>query len=353
MMPVARALPALLIAAALLARLVLAWGFHGNFDEDSYEIVQGIVRAGGNVYAETSRYNYAPPWFLVLGAFNWVQDATGLPAHGIIRTFLTLIDAALAGVLYAVARQLGLSPLRAVLIFLLNPVGILITGFHGPVDGLAVLFVWLAVLLQLDRPQRWRASALCLVGVLCKPIVAPAPLYALAPSIPSYVRRVLVVAVIGAVFALTFLPWLAEGREAIARNVWAYGAASASVPGAGPSVIGLLRIGILVGFGVLATRMSIDRAVLLWALLTVVTQPFGPDQQYILPLAAGALRPTRSFAIFSVASTVALLGSPDNVHLLSFGQFGEWLVWLAAVAWLVQLVLPLWVRRPQAVPAAA
>lgn len=340
-----RMLQVFLIAVAILSRLVLAWGFHGNFDQDSYELVQGIVRDGGNVYAETTRYNYAPPWFLVLGAFAWLQELTGLPAHGVIRTFLTLADIALAGVVYILARHLGLAPLRACLLFLLNPVSILITGFHGPVDGLAILFIWLAVLVQHKRLKSWLASGLCLVGLLLKPIVAPAPLYALAPSIPSYWRRLLVVAAMGVVFGLTFLPWLADGRDGIARNVLAYGAASTSSPGAGPSVVGLVRVAILVGAGVFATRTSVDRAVLLWALLTIVTQPYGPEQQYILPLAAGALRPSLGFGLFSVVATVALLGSPDNLHIVSFGQLGEWLVWVVAVSWLVGLSLSF--RVPQ------
>ena len=124
--------------------------------------------------------------------------------------------------------------------------------------------------------------------MLIKPIVAPAPLYALARSIPSYPRRLFILAVIGAFFMLALLPWAGAGQEGIVRNVLLYAAAPVSIPGAGPAVVGILRVATLLVGGRFAPQMSIDRAILLWALLTIVTQPFGPEQQYSLPIAAGA-----------------------------------------------------------------
>jgi hypothetical protein len=339
-----------LILAAVIARLILAWGFHGNIDQDSYEIVQGIIRRGGNVYNETARYNYAPPWFLMLGAFSWVQDITGMSAHGVIRTFLTFVDVALAAVLYLVAKRLGQPPLRTALLFLLSPVMILITGYHGPVDGLALLFVWLAVHVQLERPRRWLAVVLAAAAVLVKPIAAPAPLYALAPSFPSYWRRLIVLAWIGALFGLTLLPWAAEGRGAIVRNVLSYAAAGQSSPNAGAEIAGFIRIGILVSAASLAGRFTIDRALLLWGLLTIVTQPFGPEQQYILPIAAAVIRPGAWLAIYSIAATLALLMSPDNLRLWVVGQLGEWLVLLAAAGWLIVLLASVLLPRIPGIP---
>jgi hypothetical protein len=33
-----------------------------NFDFESYAVVASIIDSGGNVYAETHRYNYGPVW---------------------------------------------------------------------------------------------------------------------------------------------------------------------------------------------------------------------------------------------------------------------------------------------------
>ena len=55
--------------AALAARLALLRTFPGNYDTESYGIVAGIARRGGDVYRETLRYNYSPLWAgVVVGA---------------------------------------------------------------------------------------------------------------------------------------------------------------------------------------------------------------------------------------------------------------------------------------------
>ena len=64
---------AMVILAGTIIRLILAGAVFGNFDMDSYEIVVGIVHKGGNVYAETDRYNYSPVWFMVLLALKRIQ----------------------------------------------------------------------------------------------------------------------------------------------------------------------------------------------------------------------------------------------------------------------------------------
>jgi hypothetical protein len=76
----------------LSSRLFLAYTFHGNYDQISFEIVSDIMMRGGNVYAETERYNYAPLWAYILLALRWIADSTYLPFHFIIRSFLAAID---------------------------------------------------------------------------------------------------------------------------------------------------------------------------------------------------------------------------------------------------------------------
>src|SRR5438067_1863227 len=89
-----RLLFAAAFVAGVAARLMLPrLGF--NFDAVSYRIVGDIVTSGGNVYAETQRYNYGPVWFLILGALHWVAsftaDPVGLFRSGIVAV-LTVAD---------------------------------------------------------------------------------------------------------------------------------------------------------------------------------------------------------------------------------------------------------------------
>jgi hypothetical protein len=53
------------IVIGLAARFFFTTFGH-NYDLDSDTIVAEIVDQGGNVYADTPRYNYAPVWFNVL-----------------------------------------------------------------------------------------------------------------------------------------------------------------------------------------------------------------------------------------------------------------------------------------------
>ena len=68
-----------------------------NFDYESYCIVSDIVVSGGNVYAETSRYNYGPVWFNILGMFKILF---GSCFRFSIIVFLSLIDVGIALILW-------------------------------------------------------------------------------------------------------------------------------------------------------------------------------------------------------------------------------------------------------------
>jgi hypothetical protein len=57
----------LLTIGIALRFLIASVGF--TYDMQSYNIVGKIVNSGGNVYRETTRYNYGPLWFLIVGAF--------------------------------------------------------------------------------------------------------------------------------------------------------------------------------------------------------------------------------------------------------------------------------------------
>ncbi len=88
-----RGLVTALLCLGVLARFLAMKRGH-NFDFDSWNIVGDIAKNGGNVYAETVRYNYGPVWYLLLGLFKGVA---GLFSHpGLFRYsmvgFLTLVD---------------------------------------------------------------------------------------------------------------------------------------------------------------------------------------------------------------------------------------------------------------------
>lgn len=126
----------LAVLIGVSSRLWLATLGH-NYDLESYWIASEVTLHGRSVYVETSRYNYGPVWFLILGAFRRALIALSVDDifhfHLIIAAFLTLVDTTIA---FAIKRAWGI---RAALFFFLNPVSILITGYHSQFDNLAIL----------------------------------------------------------------------------------------------------------------------------------------------------------------------------------------------------------------------
>ena len=70
------------LAAARGARAAASRAFSGNYDVDSFAGAVAILRRGGDVYLETTRYNYSPVWAHVLLALDAVAARDGLLARG-------------------------------------------------------------------------------------------------------------------------------------------------------------------------------------------------------------------------------------------------------------------------------
>jgi hypothetical protein len=128
-----------------------------NYDFESHLIVGKIVSSGGNVYAETSRYNYGPIFSLCLGLFYYLSSFLGNPSFAyrmFIVCFLTCFDIALSFLLYKKYKSMSIAAL-----FFLNPVSIIITGYHNQFDVLASWVTWdvssLTIEMNLLRKKTW------------------------------------------------------------------------------------------------------------------------------------------------------------------------------------------------------
>ncbi len=158
------------VAACLLVTILKIWiaSKGHNYDMDSWQIVSDLRKSGKNVYAFTDRYNYGPVWFVVLGLLGWIHRALHLRSllgvesfHMVVAGFLSLVDIAVAVLLY---RRAGG---RAAAFFLLNPLSILLTGFHSQFDMLAILPAYGGWILLSDEQMNTRnlRNALLLFGL--------------------------------------------------------------------------------------------------------------------------------------------------------------------------------------------
>lgn len=350
-----------LLGLGLLARLFLAWAefkTYASFDLESYQIVQGIVRHGGNVYAETSRYNYSPVWSWVLGSLDWLQRLVGLRAHVAVCGFLTVVDAASCWFLARLAVLHGLSPRRAVLAFWLSPVSILLTGLHGQFDNLAVLFLLACLWAQATgRGRAWAwAWAWASGAILVKQIVLFAPLYTLLRAFPARLPRLVAWAACTLPFFLSLAPYWPGAGKQILSHVLLYSSqpelygltalfpsSRTNDPVLHAHLLRTLLFTLLIGGALLLPRRADAlRAALLAPLVFLAFTPGFAVQYMVLPVALGALRPSWAYWLYTTVATFTLLGVLgfipgvwNAITPVLLTLWGSVLLWLALEVWQV------------------
>ena len=244
----------LLLGAVL--RIFLAT-LGNNFDLESYWIVSEAVLQGQSVYAEVTRYNYGPIWFLMLGAFRRIlqvihRDDIG-HLHIIVAAFLTLVDLLLARMLRV---KFGV---KAALFFYLNPVSILITGYHSQFDNFAILIAvvaccWFGSLKDKSAAALLGGAVVLGLSLTIKHVCLFFPFWLWwAARNLSAPKRWLVFGVSYGVFIVSFFPFALDpdSRSGILANVVSYSS---------PYEVGLIsRLLALAG-----DIFSIEKASLLW-----------------------------------------------------------------------------------------
>lgn len=190
-------------AVVALAARFAASRLGSNYDFESYGIVADIVCRGGNVYAETSRYNYAPIWFNILGLLKFLF---GQHMRVGVILLLSLVDIGIAAILWR-----NISPLSAFLIFL-SPISAYISGYHNQFDNMAILvallaFVWADSQARRKVDSLW-PSILMGVSLMVKHVFVFFPFWFLFKKEYPLRRRMVKCAIPLVMFLLSFAPYV-------------------------------------------------------------------------------------------------------------------------------------------------
>ncbi|MCJ7648212.1 MAG: hypothetical protein MUP85_06335 [Candidatus Lokiarchaeota archaeon] len=210
----------LVVTAGYLLRLFVATqGF--NFDYESYIIVIEIVNKGKNVYAETSRYNYGPIWAYILKILYLIAGNKEEIFRYVLAGFLSFID---LGIFIYIWNKFNKA---AATLFFLNPISIIITGYHNQFDNLAILLAMIAVTTYGDdfknpiNQRKWLGLFILGLSLSVKHIFFAFPLW-LAIKQKSLRYKILVVAIPVLIFLMGFIPFLSLGKAGIFQNVFNY-----------------------------------------------------------------------------------------------------------------------------------
>lgn len=199
-----------------------------NYDWESYCIVGEIVTSGGNVYAQTHRYNYGPFFFLIQGLLYKI--ATVAPSDVELLLFRALMVATLTLADLGIALFIGkkYSAFGAI-IFFLNPVSIIITGYHNQFDNIALLFALISTLFY-NEEEHFSAKdgwfifwlTLCLIA---KHILFLIPVFLLLKKHLPIKKKLAYAILPPLLFLLSFIPFCVGNSDAlfgIIKNVFLY-----------------------------------------------------------------------------------------------------------------------------------
>ena len=330
-----------LAALSTAAKVVLS-GLGHNIDLESWMLLGELVLDGKIVYAETERSNWGPLWSYLCAGTRYVQltvlrTDTFEDFHRLMALLLSCIDVAIGALLFRYRSW------AAAALFLLNPVSLLITGFHSHFENVAIVFGFGACLL-LDKKGASDAGrfgvAMVLLGLslVSKHVLIFLPLWFFFRPHQSRAQRVFLL-VPFAVFAVSFVPVLHDERalEGVFEHVLHYDSVhldgffpylmSAAIPL--PVVEALFsRVPVFSGFqflwfaAMMATGFSVRRKtyqeqLFIYLVAMVVFASAIANQYLVIPLVTCAVY-WRHFTVwwYVGVTTIYLLASPVNVGML-------------------------------------
>lgn len=199
-------------------RVILAFAWRGaGYDIESFEIVRRALADDPlHVYAQVNdgfyRWPYPPVYFPWISLSGWLSDTIGLRFDGWVQLPAALADAGIALCVAALLRLRAVGDrlvLAAVALVMFGPSFLMVSGYHGQIDSVAILSAVGALLVWErggDRRGLWAGLLIGLGGaVKIVPLVMVLPLLVCARSRREAVSLVLAPAVVMVAVVLPFL----------------------------------------------------------------------------------------------------------------------------------------------------
>ena len=289
-----------------------------NYDFDSFLIVANIVSKGLNVYASTNRYNYGPIWFQLINIMFLVSSKNIIVFRYILVASLSLVDLAIFAILY---KKLGKS---IAYLFFLNPISIIITGYHNQFDNLALLLGMMSVLTigenfgtQINR-QKLLGLLILGISLSTKHLLIVFPIW-LAVKQKGIFQKIFIIIVPLIIFFCSFIPYWKNGYQGIINNVFLYKSFFNEyfyrifVPSGIQAILSSTEIWIilLITFAMIFRKRNGFDSLLLYTCILVAASPSIANQylSIVVPFVAANLNPF-TLSLFFFPSLLGILCMP-------------------------------------------
>ena len=319
-----------LFLGIMLRLLVSLIGY--NYDFKSYLIVGDIVSHGKNVYVETTRYNYAFIFSWILGFFYWISMFFGQFQIFIYRyliiVVLTLSD---IGIFYFIFKN---GNIKLAILFFLNPISIIITGYHNQFDNIAVLLSLIAIQNFEYTGNKFSYKDFLSIfflslSLVIKHILFLFPLWILFSNKLPLKKKLMYSIIPPIIFLFSFVPFFGNGGlEGILNNVFLYKSYNNSpliMPFAVIFCNSIIKnslfyifFAFMILFGIIFRKQAIKNLLLFYFLCLVTFSSAVANQYLAIPLVAVILLGLGLKYIYSIAIGLYLVFSPDGLNIIQF-----------------------------------
>ena len=314
------------IALGIMARfLVMVWGY--NFDFESYKSVGDIVSKGGNVYAETSRYNYA----FIFSVIQGIGFSIFGKYEELFRVYIVgLLTTADIGIFLWIKKKYNL---QKGLLFFLNPISVIITGYHNQFDNIAVLFALLASSYFDEESQELTKKDCIAILFLTLSMLTKHILFLFLVWIffrkkqQGLLKRIAYSFTPVVAFMISFIPFVVDNQAALTgviENVFSYRSYNnfpllryifkiIMIPNQFYFLIYLI---IMILLGLVYRKKTFGNLLLLYLVCMVTFSSAIANQYLIIPIVALVVyEKTRYFYMYEVVGTIYCILNGNELHL--------------------------------------
>lgn len=334
---------------------VMSFGY--NFDFESYKIVGELVTDLKNVYASTSRYNYGPIFMCIQGVCYKLSLIYGTNADVIYRVLivavLTLGD---LGIAYYIKRKFNV---MAAIIFFLNPISIIITGYHNQFDNLAIIVLLAASVFYNEDEEFSRKDIYFLLlftgSLMIKHIAFMLPLWLLLRKGLPMKKKFVYAFIPPLVFLLSFVPFIIGNTEAlqgVLDNVFLYRSFNnAPLLHDMYELIGIAEENyfycyfiVMAIAGVIYRKRCFQELTMLYLICMVAFSSAVANQYLVIPLVALVILSSKSYWLYSLVGLLYLFNDGNGLHMnweITSTQIGNFIMTNAYALMCVCLVIGL------------